>query len=67
MRNFEADKLVRIGDVIDILKKYDGYDYGYHAIDLGELGTHSVECGGAEQFPDITRELLEAADRRDNA
>ena len=37
MRNFEADKLVRVGDVMDILEKYDSYDYGYHEVDLGEL------------------------------
>lgn len=24
MRNFEADRLVRIGDVLDILEKYEG-------------------------------------------
>lgn len=63
MRNFEADKLVRIGDVMDILEKYDSHDYGYHEIDLGEMGTHPVECRGTEQFPDITNELLEAAER----
>lgn len=67
MRNFEADKLVRIGDVIDILREYDSHDYGYHEIDLGELGTHPVECRGAEQFPDITNELLEAAERLESA
>lgn len=63
MRNFEADRLVRIGDVLDILEKYDSHDYGYHEIDLGELGTHPVECLGTDQFPDIVNELLEAAER----
>lgn len=45
MRNFEADKLVRVGDVMDILREY--------------LGT--------EQFPDITNDLLEAAERLESA
>lgn len=45
MRNFEADKLVRVGDVMDILGEYLG----------------------AELFPDITNDLLEAAERLENA
>ena len=63
MRNFEADKLVRIGDVMGILEKYD---YGFHEVDFGELGTRPVECRGTEQVPDITNELLEAAERLEN-
>ena len=58
---------MRVGDVLDILEKCDSYDYGYHEVDLGELGMHPVECRGTEQFPDITNDLLEAAERLEDA
>lgn len=67
MRNFEADKLVRIGDVMDFLEKYTRGDWGSHEIDLGDAGFHTVDCDQSPNLDDVATELLKIAERRSNA
>lgn len=67
MRNFEADKLVRIGDVMDFLEKYADMGWGDHEIDLGDAGTLTVDCDQAPNLEDVAAELLKVAERRSNA
>lgn len=56
MRNFEAEKLVRIGDVLDLMEKYDlGEEYD-------EVLEEFVETGRMIRFE---RELLTIAERRE--
>lgn len=57
MRNFEADKLIRIGDVMDFLEEYTRYD-DEHSIDLGEAGDHVVPCENIPNLEGIQVELL---------
>lgn len=63
MRNFEADKLVRIGDVMDILEKYARGGRDSHEIDLGEAGSHTVDCDQTPNLDDVVVELLTIAER----
>lgn len=63
MRNFEADKLVRIGDVMDFLEKYTRGDGDSHEIDLGDAGTHTVDCDQSPNLDDVAAELLTIAER----
>lgn len=55
MRNFEADKLIRIGDVMDFLDEYARYD-DEHEFDLGDAGYHTIDC---ENIPNL--EVIQAA------
>ena len=67
MRNFEADKLVRIGDVMDFLEKYADRGWGDHEIDLGDAGYHTVDCDQSPNLDDVAAELLQIAERGSNA
>ena len=58
MRNFEADKLVRIGDVMDFLEKYTENDEGQHEIDLGDFGWERIQCHSALDLDAVSAELL---------
>lgn len=60
MRNFEADKLVRIGDVMDFLEKYTHYDDD-HTVDLGDAGDHTIPCENIPHLEDIQEALLSKA------
>lgn len=60
MRNFEADKLVRIGDVMDFLEKYTRYD-NEHEFDLGDAGYHRIDCENIPNLEDIQAALLRKA------
>ena len=60
MRNFEADKLIRIGDVMDFLEEYTRYD-DEHNIDLREAGDHTIPCENIPNLEDIQTALLRKA------
>lgn len=61
MRNFEADKLVRIGDVMDFLEKYMDHSGGSHEVDLGDFGYETITCDAALDLEGIAVELLRKA------
>lgn len=63
MRNFEADKLVRIGDVMDFLEKYLRSYEGSHEVDLGDFGCETITCDAAINLDDVAAELLKIAER----
>lgn len=63
MRNFEADKLVRIGDVMDILEKYAENDEGSHEVDLGDFGYESISCDSVVNLDEVATELLKITER----
>ena len=58
MRNFEADKLVRIGDVMDLLADYTKYDGMSHEVDLGDFGSHTLDCDAIFDLDVVGNELL---------
>lgn len=58
MRNFEADKLVRVGDVMNFLETYTGVDGGGHEIDLGEFGYETITCDAVVDLDAVATELL---------
>lgn len=65
MRNFELDKLVRIGDVAMLLEKIENYsDNGTHTLDLGVAGDHDVDCDALDlDIDSFLGELIAIADR----
>lgn len=61
MRNFEADKLVRVGDVIDFLEHYTQYDDDQHEIETDDYEIGYVTCDLGINLDDIAIALLEKA------
>lgn len=63
LRNFELDKLVRLGTVLDIVEYLSRGDNGYHTVDFGEAGYHEIDCDGGAgiNMEDLTAELLKEA------
>lgn len=59
MRNFEADKMVRLGDVIDVLNQLR--DVEDHEVDLGEFGFHYMTCENAGFRNWVTQEVTKLA------
>lgn len=58
MRNFEVDKLVRIGDVMDFLEKYLRSYGGGHEVDLGDFGYETITCDSVVNLDDVAAGLL---------
>lgn len=63
LRNFELDKLIRLGDVLDIVDHLNRGDSGYHEVDFGEAGYHTIDCDGdgGINTEDLITALLEEA------
>ena len=61
VRNFEADRLVRIGDVMDFLEKYTENDENSHEVDLGDFGYETITCDSVVNLDDVAAGLLKRA------
>ena len=63
MRNFEADKLIRIGDVMDLIENLNREDRGSHEVDFGDAGFHTIYCDEPTgiNMEDLQARLLEEA------
>ena len=66
MRNLEADRLVRIGDVMDFLEKYTENDEDSHEVDLGDFGYETITCDSGINLDNVAAGLLKIADRRNS-
>ena len=70
IRNFDLDKLVTVREVLAAVEAAGGYDTGssgQHEIDLGDFGSHDIECDAGFNVEGFEMALTEAIDAHERA